>query len=120
MGIIMRKLLNSLFVLSPESYLSLKNDNVVIHAEDGNSKMIPLIGLESILCFSYKGASPELIGKCAQNGITITFLTPNGSMLASRCVSVICLRFRNLMNFSPNHAEMTNDKIKAKRALKEI
>jgi len=95
MGIIMRKLLNSLFVLSPESYLSLKNDNVVIHAEDGNSKMIPLIGLESILCFSYKGASPELIGKCAQNGITITFLTPNGAYLATasgRSIGNVLLR----------------------------
>jgi CRISPR-associated protein Cas1 len=79
----MRKLLNTLFVLSPESYLSLKNENVVIHADDDSVRMIPLIGLESILCFSYKGASPELIGKCTQNGISITFMTPNGRYLAT-------------------------------------
>lgn len=79
----MKKLLNTLFVLTPDSYLSLKNENVVIHTEDGDNRLIPLIGLESILCFSYKGASPELIGKCVQNNIAITFLTPNGAFLAS-------------------------------------
>ncbi len=40
---------------------------------------------------------------------TPIFFTPNGSMLASRAVSVICLRFRYLINFSPNHAEITSD-----------
>ena len=79
----MKKMLNTLFILTPESYLSLKNENVVIHTDDGKSKMIPLIGLESILCFSYKGASPELIGKCVKNNISITFLTPNGAYLAT-------------------------------------
>ena len=79
----MKKLLNTLFVLSDDTYLSLKNDNVVLHAGDDSTKMIPLIGLESILSFSYKGASPELIGKCVQNGIAISFLTPSGRYLAT-------------------------------------
>lgn len=78
----MKKLLNTLYVLSEDSYLSLKNDNVLVHTENGN-RMIPLIGLENIICFSYKGASPELIGKCRQNGIALTFLTPNGYYLAT-------------------------------------
>ena len=34
-------------------------------------------------------------------------------MLASRCVSVICFFLRNLMNLSPNHAEMTREKMRA-------
>ena len=44
---------------------------------------------------------------------TPTFLSPKGSIEASRCVSLICLRRRYLMNFSPNHAEMTSDSTSA-------
>ena len=51
---------------------------------------------------------------------TPTLLTPKGSILASRWVSVICLLLRYLMNLSPNQAEITNEKISASRALKEI
>ena len=51
---------------------------------------------------------------------TPIFLTPKGSIEASRWVSVICFRFKNLMNLSPNHAEIINEKISANKALKEI
>jgi hypothetical protein len=51
---------------------------------------------------------------------TPIFLTPNGSMLASRCVSVICLLLRYLMNFSPNHAEITSERIRASSERNEM
>lgn len=51
---------------------------------------------------------------------TPIFLTPNGSILASRCVSVICLLFKNLMNFSPNQAEIMSDRMRANSARKEM
>ena len=51
---------------------------------------------------------------------TPIFLTPKGSILASRCVSVICLLFKYLMNFSPNHAEMISERIRASNARKEM
>ncbi|WOC32937.1 MULTISPECIES: type I-C CRISPR-associated endonuclease Cas1c [Caproicibacterium] len=78
----MKHLLNTLFILSENTYLSLKDENVGIHAEDGTQNFLPLLGLESIFCFSYKGASPALIGACAERGIGLTFLTPNGRFLA--------------------------------------
>ena len=81
----MRRLLNSLYVVSENTYLSLKNENVVINAEDGTHKEIPLLGIENIFCFSYKGASPALIGKCAEKGITMAFFTPTGRFLALPC-----------------------------------
>lgn len=78
----MRKLLNTLFVTSENLYLSLENSNVV--AWDGNDRkgQYPLDILESILTFSYKGASPALMGACAKQGIGLSFLTPNGRFLA--------------------------------------
>ena len=51
---------------------------------------------------------------------TPIFFTPNGSMLASRCVSVICLVLRYLINFSPNQVEMTSDRMSASSARKEM
>ena len=43
--------------------------------------------LEGILTFSYKGASPALMGACAERGIGLTFLTPRGRFLARVCGS---------------------------------
>jgi CRISPR-associated protein Cas1 len=78
----MKRLLNTLFILSEGTYLSLQDENVVINSEDGSRRQLPLLGIENIFCFSYKGASPALVGKCAKRGIGLTFLTPNGRFLA--------------------------------------
>ena len=51
---------------------------------------------------------------------TPIFCTPKGSMLASRCVSVICLLFKNLINFSPIHAEIISDRISANNERNEM
>ena len=60
----MRRLLNTLFVLTEDSYLSLDGENVVISQEKKEVGRLPLHTLESILCFSYPGASPALMGAC--------------------------------------------------------
>lgn len=78
----MKKLLNTLFVLTEDAYLSLENQNAVVNFEDGTRKLFPLIGLEEILSFSYKGASPALIGECARRDISFVMLTPRGRFLA--------------------------------------
>ena len=78
----MRKMLNTLYVTSEDAYLSLKNLNVVVNLSDKRTVQIPLIGLEEIVCFSYKGGSPDLIGKCAELGIGFSFYTPRGRFLA--------------------------------------
>lgn len=78
----MRKLLNTLFVTQPDIYLSLDGDNIVILREDDTIGRIPLHNLESIVTFGYTGASPALMGYCAEKNISITFLTRNGRFLA--------------------------------------
>lgn len=81
----MRKLLNTLFVLSEDSYLALDGETVLVLAGEEKRGQFPLHTLENILCFSYKGASPALIGKCAREGINFCFLTPKGRFLARVC-----------------------------------
>ena len=51
---------------------------------------------------------------------TPIFFTPKGSILASRWVSVICLLFRYLINFSPNHADITSARMSASSARNEM
>ena len=54
----MRKLLNTLFVLTDSSYLTLDGENVVVSQGKNETARFPLHTLEGILCFSYAGASP--------------------------------------------------------------
>lgn len=77
----MKKLLNTLFVIQPDSYLSLDGDNVVILQEDVK-KRVPLHNLESIVTFGHTGASPALMGYCADENISIVFLTSSGRFRA--------------------------------------
>ena len=81
----MRKLLNTLFVLSEDSYLALEGENVLVLRGEETAARFPLHTLESILSFSYKGASPALMGACASRGVSLAFLTPRGRFLARSC-----------------------------------
>lgn len=78
----MKKLLNVLYVTTPESYLSLDGENIVIKAEGSEKFRIPLHNIESIVCFGYQGASPALMGFCVERGIGLCFLNPYGKFLA--------------------------------------
>ena len=81
----MRKMLNTLFVTSEDSYLALENENVVVINGENKLGQFPLSILEGIVCFSYKGASPALMGACAGRGIQLCFMTPRGRFLARVC-----------------------------------
>ena len=78
----MRKLLNTLFVTSEDVYLTLDGENVVANREKEVLARYPLHTLSGILCFSYPGASPALMGACAERGISLSFCTPRGKFLA--------------------------------------
>ena len=77
----MRKLLNTLFVLTPETYLSLDGENIIVHNGDEIAGRFPLHLFESVFYFGYKGASPALMGACAERGIGLNFFTPAGKFL---------------------------------------
>lgn len=78
----MKKLLNTLYVTTPEAYLSLDGENVVVLKEDRTLGRVPLHNLESIVSFGYTGASPALMGTCAERSIGLCFLTKHGRLLA--------------------------------------
>ena len=74
----MRKLLNTLYITTPESYLSKDGMNVVVSVNQQEVFRIPVINLESIVTFGYMGASPGLMKLCMDNNVSLTFLSPNG------------------------------------------
>ncbi len=69
----MRKLLNTLYILSENNYLTLDGENVVVVNENQTVARFPLHTLENILSFSYKGASPAFMGACGEKNIGLAF-----------------------------------------------
>lgn len=78
----MKKLLNTLYVTSEKSYLSLDGENVVVVDDKKEIGRIPLHNLEGIISFGYRGTSPALMGACAERNISLCYLTPQGKFLA--------------------------------------
>lgn len=78
----MRKLMNTLYVTSPDAYLSLDGENVVVLVEEKEKIRVPLHNLEGIVTFGYTGASPAFMGQCAKRNLALTFLTRHGRFLA--------------------------------------
>lgn len=81
----MKQLLNTLFVTSEDIYLSLDGENVVANRDKQVAARYPLHTLQNIVSFSYSGASPALMGACAEKGIGMAFCTPRGRFLARVC-----------------------------------
>ena len=78
----MKKLLNTLYITTPDRYLSLDGENVVISAERQEIGRVPLHNLERIMAFGCAGASPALMGKCVADGRELVFMSRSGRFLA--------------------------------------
>lgn len=78
----MRILQNTLYVTTPNLYLSLDGENIVVQKEGKEAGRVPLHNIESVIAFGYVGASPALMGACASRDIAVTFLSMNGRFLA--------------------------------------
>lgn len=77
----MRHLRNSLYIFTEDAYLTVDGENVVAKSKEKEIGRIPLHTIENIFCFSYPGASPKLMGKCAESGIALSFLVREGNFL---------------------------------------
>ena len=71
----MRKLLNTLYVTSENSYLALDGENIVILEDSTEIGRLPLHNLEGIVSFGYKGTSPALMGACADRNISLCYMS---------------------------------------------
>lgn len=81
----MKKLLNTLYVATAESYLALEGETIVIKRPDFEDVRVPMHNLESVVAFGYAGASPVLMGALAKRDVALTFLSQHGRFLARVC-----------------------------------
>lgn len=78
----MKQHLNTLFVTTSGAYLRKDGESVVVMVERKPALRVPLHHLGAIACFGRVNVSPPLMGRCAQAGVSITFLTEHGRLLA--------------------------------------
>lgn len=84
----MKHLGNVLYITTPDAYLTVDGENIVVLKDDpqraasNSSTRLPLHNLENIVCFTWQGASPALMGACVERNIGLCFLTPNGRFQA--------------------------------------
>lgn len=77
----MRQLLNTLFITSEDVFATVEGENIVLKRDGEEAARYPLHTLQGIFSFSYMGASPALMGACAERNIQLVFCRPNGRFL---------------------------------------
>jgi CRISP-associated protein Cas1 len=78
----MKKLLNTLYVNTQNTYLHQERDTIVIKLGDQKLAQFPVLTITSIVCFGVVSVSPFLMAHCAKSGIDISFHTDYGKFLA--------------------------------------
>lgn len=78
----MRRLLNTLYVTSDGAWLKKDGANIVMMLEGKERGRLPAHMLESLVCFGRALVSPPLMAYCCEQGISISYFTPNGRFQA--------------------------------------
>ncbi len=115
----MKKLLNTLYITDETAYLSLDGENIVVKMSGDKTARFPLVNLENIVCFSYLGCSPALMGKCCEDGVGICFLSPEGRFLArvqGKPRGNVLLRTAQIKLFAEYQKELVQNTVAAKLA----
>ena len=79
----MKRLLNTLYITTPDSYLSKDGTNLVVLSKDEEIGRIPIHNLQSVICFGHTGASPSAMRLCTDNSVSLSFMTPYGKFQAA-------------------------------------
>lgn len=81
----MKKLLETLYITTPESYLFERNGNICISIGGAEKASVPISQVDSIVLFGKNTLSTALLSFCSQSDVTITFLSENGFFLGRVC-----------------------------------
>lgn len=74
----MKKLLNTLYLLTPNSYLFCRNETIAVKVGGVEKNAVPAKNIEAIVCFGQMTVSTPLLEFCGKRGISVTFLSPQG------------------------------------------
>ena len=78
----MKKLLNTIYITTPESGLRKDGENLVVENDGKTLGRVPLHMLAGVVVFGGIFVSPALMGACAAQGISIVLLDRNGRFQA--------------------------------------
>lgn len=74
----MRRQLNTLYVTTDGAWLRKDGANIVMEVERQERVRLPVHMLESLVCIGRVAVSPQLLGFCSEQGISICYLTSRG------------------------------------------
>lgn len=77
----MKKLLKTLYVLTPDSYIFTRNENICVKIGDAEKLNIPALNIDSIVCFGKMTVSTPLLEFCGDRGISLAFIRENGHFM---------------------------------------
>ena len=81
----MKKLLETLYITTPESYLFERNGNICVSIGGTEKASVPITQVDSIVLFGKNTLSTALLSFCSKNDVTITFLSESGFFLGRVC-----------------------------------
>lgn len=113
----MRRLLNTIYVTNEAAYLTLDGENLVCKIEGKEKLRIPFENIENVVCFSYLGCSPALMGKCVEKTVPINFISPQGKFWAKVCGETkgnVFLRVAQIEQFRENGLTLAQNTLAAK------
>ena len=81
----MKKLLETLYILTPGSYIHHRNENICLSVDGQEKVSIPVHQVDSLVIFGQNTLSTSLLGFCGRNRITLTFLSEHGHFEGRLC-----------------------------------
>jgi CRISPR-associated protein Cas1 len=77
----MKKLLNTLYITTQDSYLSRDGETALVRVGDEVKLRVPVHTLGSIICFGRVMCTPGLMSLCAEKQVYLAFLTERGRFI---------------------------------------
>lgn len=77
-------LLDTLYVTTPGTCLFLEGDAIrVVHPDAPGRHLVPMLRLEAMVLWGGVSASPDVLRRCAETRVHVTWITQNGRLIAS-------------------------------------
>ena len=81
----MKKMLETMYVLTPDSYLYHRNNNICLSIGGTEKACVPAHQVDSVVFFGKNTFSTSFLGFCGENDVTVTFLSENGRFQGRLC-----------------------------------
>lgn len=109
----MKRMLETMYILTPDSYLYHRNDNICVSIGGNEKASVPASQVDSIVFFGKNTFSTALLAFCGERNITITFLDEIGRFCGRVCGAVsgnVLLRKRQYDSL--NNAEFVSQTVR--------